>query len=282
VWYRIPSPPGGARQEVAAAVVGGKVYVVGGLVAGGKNTSLVERFDPASETWSRVAALPDGVDHAMAAELGGRLVVMGGFSARAGRAASRSVFVFDAGKWSAGPPMTEARAAGAAVRVGKKIYVVGGIAGSKHLATTESFDGSTWRSTRTYASSLDHVAAATDGKRIFVAGGRAGGNLEYDTFQVYEPGIAFWSPLRSLPTGRSGLGAAFVNGSVVVVGGEGSRIFGEVEAYGYAKAAWRRLPTLRVPRHGIGVVAVGRTIYTFVGGDKPGLAPSAVCEAIDL
>jgi Ca2+-binding RTX toxin-like protein len=36
------------------------------------------------------------------------------------------------------------------------------------------------------------------------------------------------------------------------------------------------------PRHGLGVVAIGETLYTLAGGPQPGLAFSGTVEAIDL
>jgi N-acetylneuraminic acid mutarotase len=280
-WYRIPSPPGGARQEVAATVVGGKIYVAGGLVAKG-STARVEAFDPKTFAWSSVASLPDKINHAMAAELGGRLYVFGGFSDGLKGRASKRVFVLKDGKWSDAPPLTEPRAAGAAVTIRNRIVVVGGIADGKHLERTEIFDGSSWRTGGVFPVERDHLAAASDGKLLYAFGGRANGKLDYRNAHSYDPNIPYWGPLAALPTGRSGLGAAYVNGSVVAVGGEGPRIFPEVEAYNIKRAKWSRLPAMGVPRHGVGVVAIGTTLYSLLGGSKVGLAPSAVCEAIDL
>ena len=52
--------------------------------------------------------------------------------------------------------------------------------------------------------------------------------------------------------------------------------------YDTATRAWSRLPDLPNPRHGIGVVAVGRTIYVMTGGPTPGGSQTPISEAIDL
>ena len=45
---------------------------------------------------------------------------------------------------------------------------------------------------------------------------------------------------------------------------------------------WRHLPDLPTPRHGLGVVATGRTVYAIAGGPQPGLTTSGAVEHITL
>jgi len=56
----------------------------------------------------------------------------------------------------------------------------------------------------------------------------------------------------------------------------------EVEIFDGETGRWSRLPDLPNPRHGIGVVAVGRTVYVMTGGPTPGGSQTPVSEAIDL
>src|SRR5260221_7868305 len=64
-----------ARSEVAAAEVGGKIYVVGGYFG---ETEL-EIYDPATDRWSRGAAFPHALHHAAAVGFQRRLYCPGGF-----------------------------------------------------------------------------------------------------------------------------------------------------------------------------------------------------------
>ena len=279
-WHRIPSPPGGARQEVAAAVVGGKIYVAGGLVANGA-TARVEAYDPVAREWSRVAPLPIRLHHPMAVGYHGRLYVIGGITTGLGGTDSARVFMLEGDRWTEAPSMHHARGAGSAVVVGNRIVVAGGISGGREVAPVEIFDGKTWRDGADMPSPLDHVGAATDGRYVYVAGGRRSGS-HFASFQRYDPVADAWQRLRSMPTARSGLGVAFAAGHVVVIGGEGPRIFPEVEAFDVARGTWRRLPNMGVLRHGLGTIAIGTRVYTFVGGFMVGLAPSPVCEELVL
>jgi hypothetical protein len=45
---------------------------------------------------------------------------------------------------------------------------------------------------------------------------------------------------------------------------------------------WSALPDLPSPRHGLGVVAFGGTVYVIGGGPEPGLHVSAANESLAL
>lgn len=279
-WRRIASAPT-ERQEVAAAVVGSKIYVVGGLVGSGRATDVVEIYDPARDTWAAGPRLPIAVHHAMAAERNGSLVVMGGFVGDLGGAATDRVFVLAGDTWRDGPKLRRARGAGAAVTVDDEVVLVGGISEGGHVGPVEIFDGTRWRDGARIPSLRDHLGAATDGAFVYTVGGRRSGG-HFATFERYELSADTWTRFAPMPTPRSGLGAAFVDGRVVAAGGEGPRMFPEVESFGIEAAVWSKLPPMLVPRHGVGVVAVGRTVYTLVGGVRVGSAPSAACEALEI
>jgi non-specific serine/threonine protein kinase len=87
--------------------------------------------------------------------------------------------------------------------------------------------------------------------------------------------------LPAAPTERTEA-AATANGFVVAVGGEGSATFEEAEALDVDAGAWRSLPPMPTPRHGLGVAAIGGVLYTLAGGPQPGLHVAATAEAIDL
>src|SRR5690349_15958533 len=65
----LPAP----RNEVALAAVGGKIYVVGGSV-GGEAVPLINEYDPPSDGWRVMAAMPKGLDHLGVAVAGGKII----------------------------------------------------------------------------------------------------------------------------------------------------------------------------------------------------------------
>jgi N-acetylneuraminic acid mutarotase len=102
------------------------------------------------------------------------------------------------------------------------------------------------------------------------------------THEVYDPATDSWTSAAPLPTGRSGIGAAVLDGRIHVLGGEASHTFAENEAYDPTTDAWDEFAPLPTPRHGLGVVAVGDAIYVVAGGTRPGDSRSNVVEVFRL
>ena len=75
------------RDWFAVAAADGEVYAFGGFVAGrtaNHSSRESDRYDPASDTWTRVAAMPtDRYGAAAVTGQDGRIYVVGGWSTRA-------------------------------------------------------------------------------------------------------------------------------------------------------------------------------------------------------
>ncbi|MFO1253520.1 MAG: kelch repeat-containing protein [Inhella sp.] len=108
--------------------------------------------------------------------------------------------------------------------------------------------------------------------RLCVLGGRSPGirandQQPLDRFDCYHPASNSWSAEAPLPTARSGLAAAVVDGKLYTFGGETAErtVSAAVERYDPATRTWLRLPAMPYAAHGLGAVAVGGAIY-LVGG----------------
>src|SRR5512145_2901172 len=78
-WFtRAPLPT--ARQEMALALLDGKIYVPGGFIRGGAGTALVEVFEPAANEWSAFTNLPIALNHLAVVTVDARLYVVGGYT----------------------------------------------------------------------------------------------------------------------------------------------------------------------------------------------------------
>jgi N-acetylneuraminic acid mutarotase len=78
-WERraaLPTP----RSGGAAAVLGGKLYVLGGGLPGDEVHAVVERYDPATDSWERLGDLPVAMTGQRAVAVDGSLYVVGGFA----------------------------------------------------------------------------------------------------------------------------------------------------------------------------------------------------------
>jgi non-specific serine/threonine protein kinase len=284
-WRSLADAPE-ARQEVAAAPVGGRIWVVGGITAAGASTS-VESYDPAADRWQAGPDLPVGLHHSAAAEFRGELVVVGGFEASGGdlyAQPSDRVLVLRGGAWVELPRLHRPRGAAAAAVVGNTLFVVGGRDRSLLVRPGEAFDGTSWQDRAPIPVPRDHLGATSDGRYLYALGGRyLGADQTTGTAERYDPATDGWQPLTPVPTARGGQGVALAGGRVVVAGGEDSgRVYPQVEALDLATGQWASLPPMPTPRHGLALVTVAGTVYALVGGTAAGVAPSAAAESLAI
>ncbi len=134
-WTILPSMPT-AREGLAAGVIGGKLYVVGGIVrpgnysSAGASTGALEVFNPATNTWTTLAPMPTPRwAHAVGA-IGGKLYVVGGrridTSNPRGDTGVLPVEVYNprTGAWSTDTPIPKPRQQLVAGVINGKIYAV--------------------------------------------------------------------------------------------------------------------------------------------------------------
>jgi N-acetylneuraminic acid mutarotase len=284
-WERRASM-GVPRQEVGVAAIGDTLYAVGGF-AGNLPSAVVEAYDTASDRWTGAAPLPVALHHVMVAATGGVLYAAGGLGAPTASGASDATFAYDpaTNAWTARAPLPRPRGAGAAAVIDGLVYVAGGLRGDSSVRDLAVYDplGDAWTELAPMPTARDHLAAGAIDGRLYVVGGRNGGVL-FDVVEVFDPTMGSWSAGRArMPTARGGLGAAALHGLLYAFGGEGNPdspfgTFPQAEAYDAARDAWTPLPDMGVPRHGIGVAAVGDALYVMGGATRQGLGPSGAGE----
>jgi hypothetical protein len=273
-----------ARTEVAAALFGRELAVVGGFLASGRNSTRADAYSPARNRWRRLPDLPASVDHAMAAGRGTELYVVGGYGP--GSVALSSGFVLRRGRWVALPPMPAPRAAAGAAVVRGKLYVVGGVEAPGRLANESfafDFDNRRW-SVVAGPRPREHLGAAALGGLVYAVGGRTSGlDSNLDVVEAYEPAANRWRAVPRVPGPRGGTAAAAVAGRLVSAGGEepGGTIR-TVFAYNPSNRRWSRLASLPRPRHGLGLVGYRGRAYALAGGPQPGLTVSGSNQVLRL
>ncbi len=113
----LPTP----REHLAAVSDGTYVYAIGGrFLSSDKNSAALERFDPASGTWTKLVGMPTPRGSYGAAYLDGRIVAVGGEEPTM---VLNVVEMYDiaAGKWSTITPMPTPRHAAVVAAVGNTV-----------------------------------------------------------------------------------------------------------------------------------------------------------------
>ena len=256
-----------ARQELAAAVLNGKIYAIGGLDADVRATSTVEVYNPVTNTWATAADIPSANHHNAAAVAAGKLYSFGGLS--------KSTAVYDAinNSWSLVAPSFYGHPGTAAVGViDDKIYVAGGSADGTALEVYDPV-ANTWTPRASMKVARNHCAGGVINGKFYVAAGRGSASAP-TALEVYDPQTNTWTTLASMPTPRSGVAAAAVNGELYVFGGEVGGVHPEVEVYNPVTNSWRRVQDMPTPRHGIWAAVIGNRIYLPGGGIEENYNPT--------
>jgi serine/threonine protein kinase len=281
-WRSLPDAPT-ARLMAAGAVLGGKIWIMGGLRNGAALTT-VESYDPRTGAWETGPSLPVALHHAAAATYHGEVVVLGGTNDSIANG-SNKVFALRGANWVELAPLIHARAAAAAAVVGDKLVVVGGQNAKQLVAQTEVFDGSSWKDAANMPTPREHLAAVSDGSYLYAIGGRL---LSSDTnsaaLERFDPAAGSWTQLTGMPTPRGSYGATYIDGRILALGGEEpTTVLNVADMYDIAVGKWSTLPPMPTPRHAEVVATVGNTVYVIGGASRPTHeGPIATVEALDF
>ncbi|MDP8969580.1 MAG: hypothetical protein M3N52_03590, partial [Actinomycetota bacterium] len=278
-----PSPV--ALTEVAAASLGGQLWVAGGLDAAGNAVDAVLVYDPAFDGWSSGPTLPEPLHHATLVAAGGDLWLIGGYVGSSFATPTATVRRLDTatGGWTLGPPLPMPRAAGAAAWDGRRLVYGGGVGPRGVSGDVWTLDGAGWRALGTLSEPREHLAAASDGRgQVWLLAGRVGG-LGTGLATVDLVSGEAVRRVGRVPTARGGVAGFYsAKAGACVAGGEVPT--GTVPAVECVDEAGGTtpLPPLLTPRHGLGAAVVDGIAYVVLGGPRPGLHVSAAVEALRL
>ena len=267
IWITKAGMPRGLNHA-NAAVVDGKIYVLGGLaetgeagegkrVWGGVPDSWV--YDPVTGLWKTIPGVPAG----------------------------------------------EERGSAAVGTYQSKIYLAGGMTElelfehgtQKSISVVSIFDTNTntWLSIPEAAKYIpearDHAGATVVGAKMYVLGGRDDGqeNVRDTVFvlDLCDLDAGWKTRAARMPTPRGGVAAGVIGKKIYVFGGEGNAqsetgVFDQVEAYDTVRDRWVKAGRMRLPRHGTYAASVNSKIYVPGGGVSQSGAPVSDFDAFVL
>lgn len=205
------------RLFFGIAVYQNKIYTIGGR--NDVSYSVNEVYDPSTDTWETKQPMPAGASDLDANVVDGRIYLI--------CKNQNEVYDISNDSWTTSTPMPYPVCAYASAVLNNKIYVFGGL-GSVFCSQTQIFDpeNNSWTLGTPMPTPVPNAAAgATTGvmapKRIYVFGGDSGfEHLEGSNFnQVYNPESNTWISGALMPTARSALTVAVVNDTLYAIGG---------------------------------------------------------------
>ena len=228
------------RFRYASAVVGDKIYIIGGLTAdtptGMLKTTLI--YDITNDSWSTGPDMAAGRSDTCAAVVGSKIYVVAGYQSIEPINVLDTVEVLDTAAaspaWTSAPSLPAKRGDITCASSGGKVYAIGGYYDPTGTWKPTAFHdtmfeftpgAAAWAEKAKMPSSRGDKAAVTmsDGS-IIVVGGETHAREEQSQIaahpvEQYYPAHDTWVPKASIPTARFRFGAAQVDDIVYAMGG---------------------------------------------------------------
>jgi hypothetical protein len=136
-WVELARKPT-AVKDMKAAILGGLVYVPGGIDENNHVTDILEIFNPRENQWVNGPEMPLPLSAYAMVVFEGNLYLFGGWD---GESYQNIVLIYDpeTQSWFEGSPMPTARAYAGAVVASNTIFVIGGWDGKSELAANEAY-----------------------------------------------------------------------------------------------------------------------------------------------
>lgn len=188
-----------AAADAAAAVLFGEIFVIGGRLADGQPTAIVEAYSPTNNAWRQIPPLPTPTSGLLALSNGSTIFLFGGWD---GTSYLSDSYFYDLNidAWSPLPPMPTGRAFATGGLLAGNFYVVGGQNESGELDVCEYFDpeSETWSE----CPDMIHPRSGA-GAAVLVAEGNnqlyvLGGGVESQTIdsEFYDSTMGVWRPVE--------------------------------------------------------------------------------------
>ena len=308
--WRVISELPTQRAEFATAVVDGKIYLIGGTLfehargverpefrpgiwRGPFGMSLVEVYDPETNTWQRLADIPTPRSEPMTAVVDGKIYVLAGYVGKDNLLVNikhlKVVEMYDpqTDTWIRKQDMPTSRTQFGIGVVAGKIYAIGGYVHPRNrkpdepwrLDLVETYDPATdtWAKRAKMPTRRDGFGAEVVRETIYAIGGSGWphdgqGGPALATIEAYYPKTNRWRKKPDMPTLRWVFSTVVVAEKIYLIGGTdlqaGDRRLAPVEAFDPVTEKWRVIsvaPAVRLP---FSIAAVNGKIYVFGGYDK--------------
>ncbi|HTZ69975.1 MAG TPA: kelch repeat-containing protein [Acetobacteraceae bacterium] len=257
----------------AAAVVGNRIYVVGGINAASATISGTEVYDPATKSWAVGVPLPVPLWGTAAATLKGNLYVFGGYESSGTVSSATYELQPNAKKWRTRAPMLTAQGSARAVVYKNIAYVIGGnTSGQDRIATVESYNPATngWTSQPSLLVGKSEISAGVVNGTIVAADGYTSSGDTGDN-EVFKIGWTGWSPLvQADPMPRNGACTGMIGGTMYISDGDNNsnNPVSVNESYNYKKNGWELLTSMPQTLTDSSFVVYDKQLYCIGGGSS--------------
>jgi N-acetylneuraminic acid mutarotase len=220
-------------DHTSAVAYDGKIFVIGGFLAGKETTNKVLIYDPIEDEWSEIEPLPSPRAGLTAEIINGTIYAIGGLDEDHHPVNTNEAYDIATDTWSAkaplpGPPKHHT----ASAEVDGKIYILGGrTAGNGKPSdindSLTNFDDNlqydpatnSWKALEPMPIRRSGFTASPLDGQIFVFGGQ-GLEGPIDNAERYDPTTNKWHIEQDVPTKRTSATSVPFDGKIYVMGGQ--------------------------------------------------------------
>ncbi len=280
-WTELP-PLMQPRAAAAAAVVGDRIIVTGGVDSDGRLLNTTEIFDGSS--WKLGAPIPTPRQMLGVASDGKLVYAVGGTNGTSDLAA---VEAYDpvADAWTTMPELPEGRSDFGVAIADARLVAVGGKSAGQVLKSVAALDlaTATWTDLPDMGTARHGSAVAAVGKSVYAIGGSTGAadaqvtsSAEALKLAPRKPQPASeWRSLPDAPTARLMMAWTVLDGEIWVAGGmRHGETLQTVESYDARTGEWKPQPPLPIPLHHA-TAATYRGEIVVIGGASDNLADAS-------
>ncbi len=286
-WGNIANSPY-RTVEGSGGIIGNKLYQFGGYQPNTgfyTPTRTASVYDIATNRWSYLPSVPQGITHAGRVIDGRRFILLGGVvqTASGGQSySSAKVYTFnvDANQWTTLPDLPAARGSGGAALVNRELHFFGGVDASlnekgDHWVLDLDNTSAGWKTAPAFPAPRSHFGAVVvNNNSIYSVGGMNGWEKSTverrDTYR-YDVVTKGWTRMADMPVVRSHIGEASmqIDGRIWMMGGEPKYpdATNEIYVYDIAVNKWTRAAAV-LPAYRFAGIAdhIGNTVF-YVGGN---------------
>eukprot|EP00434_Breviolum_minutum_P007725 symbB.v1.2.006814.t1/scaffold409.1/size210228/17 len=223
-----------SRYRHAAAAVGGRIFLLGGVDLTDSIIPQVDVFDTTTATWSTLSnEMPNATTDLSAFAHDGKIYVVGGYDASWNAAAQMMMYDPDAATWTSSYPLTQGRGDAATAIASGVAFALGGFHHSNwsypmsHLEvffTSNPAGG--WKARAAMKVARGDKAVAVLNDKLHVVGGETKNSDGHSTplmdVEVYDVESDTWYEGGSIPSKRFRFVAAALGDSIYIFGGQGA------------------------------------------------------------
>lgn len=253
----MPTP----RTGFGVAEAGGKIYVLGGALAGsGALSDLVEVYDPGTDRWSTGVPLPTP-GGGYATSVNGKIYLTSG--------SSNLEFDPVTEVWSTKSSTSLPGLAGVAVLDGKVLVLGGrGFGDPDDSSSVEVYNVSAddWSAGVPLPTARQQLRGASLAGKAYAIGGyedTAHVSPYLQEIDEFDPGTGLWTPKAPMSVARARFGCTVAAGQIFSIGGENFWYQDSVEAFDPSDGAWHSKTPLPTPLSNIEAQSASGKIYVF-------------------